>query len=154
MTTEYPPTPSLMAEIGSVATEVLPTVRNPLTGEIVTDPAVLQRRPIAIKISNAPAKLPGRQCRFVVCPHRFDESVYEQQSGNKCLAYSVEIQLSGLGSAILFRGGLQHEVFWRRYSQREMINLANENGDLIPMQIGNTWYQVIPLDYPEPVTIE
>ncbi|MCA9928591.1 MAG: DUF3048 domain-containing protein [Anaerolineales bacterium] len=28
--------------------------RNPLTGELVDDPAVLQRRPLAVKISNAP----------------------------------------------------------------------------------------------------
>jgi hypothetical protein len=32
------------------------TDRNPLTGELVDDPANLQRRPIAVKISNAPAK--------------------------------------------------------------------------------------------------
>ena len=87
-------------------------------------------------------------------PHRLDKSICEQQTGSSCLAYSVEIQLSGLGAAILLRGGQQYEVFWRRYNQREMINLADANGDLVPMQIGNTWYQVIPLDYPDPVTIE
>jgi hypothetical protein len=31
------------------------TDRNPLTGELVDDPAVLQRRPFAVKLSNAPA---------------------------------------------------------------------------------------------------
>lgn len=31
------------------------TDRNPLTGELVSNPAVLQRRPLAIKLSNAPA---------------------------------------------------------------------------------------------------
>ena len=29
--------------------------RNPLTGELVSDPAALQRRPLAVKLSNAPA---------------------------------------------------------------------------------------------------
>ena len=31
------------------------TDRNPLTGELVADPAVLQRRPLAVKLSNSPA---------------------------------------------------------------------------------------------------
>lgn len=47
--TPEPETVSLAAEAGAFAG------RNPLTGEEVADPAVLQRRPIAVKLSNAPA---------------------------------------------------------------------------------------------------
>lgn len=39
----------------AVLTAPFPANVNPLTGETVADPAVLQRRPIAVKISNAPA---------------------------------------------------------------------------------------------------
>jgi hypothetical protein len=104
--------------------------------------------------ANSGEQISAANVVLLFVPHRFDKSICEQQSGSSCLASSVEIQLSGLGSAILLRGGHQYEVFWRRYNQREMINLADANGDLVPMQVGNTWYQVIPLDYPDPVTIE
>jgi len=41
---------------GLITAEDFGTDRNPLTGELVENPANLQRRPIAIKISNAPAR--------------------------------------------------------------------------------------------------
>lgn len=41
---------------GILTAEDFGTDRNPLTGELVENPANLQRRPIAIKISNAPAR--------------------------------------------------------------------------------------------------
>ena len=37
--------------------------RNPLTGELVADPGVLERRPIAVKISNAPPSYVRPQIR-------------------------------------------------------------------------------------------
>ena len=57
------PLPTSTAE-GGAASEVngiitaadFGTDRNPLTGELVQHPANLQRRPIAVKLSNAPAK--------------------------------------------------------------------------------------------------
>lgn len=39
-----------------ITAEDFGTERNPLTGELVENPANLQRRPLAIKLSNAPAK--------------------------------------------------------------------------------------------------
>src|SRR5258708_30095693 len=45
----WEPTPQ-----GAVGTFNFPPNVNPLTGEVVADPAVLQRRPLAVNISNAP----------------------------------------------------------------------------------------------------
>ena len=45
------PTPLLL-----MAPEDFGEDRNPLTGELVEDPELLQRRPIAVKISNSPAE--------------------------------------------------------------------------------------------------
>ncbi len=45
----WEPTPQ-----GAVGPFNFPPNVNPLTGEVVADPAVLQRRPLAVKISNAP----------------------------------------------------------------------------------------------------
>jgi hypothetical protein len=44
------------ARSGIISAENFGTDRNPLTGELVENPANLQRRPIAFKLSNAPAK--------------------------------------------------------------------------------------------------
>jgi predicted small lipoprotein YifL len=41
---------------GIITADDFGTDRNPLTGELVDNPANLQRRPIAVKLSNAPAK--------------------------------------------------------------------------------------------------
>ncbi len=49
-----PPTAVSLPE-GLIGPTNFPANVNPLTGETVTDPAVLARRPLAIKISNAPA---------------------------------------------------------------------------------------------------
>lgn len=48
------PQPTLVIE-GLVGPTNFPPNVNPLTGEVVTNPAVLARRPLAIKVSNAPA---------------------------------------------------------------------------------------------------
>ncbi|MCB8944091.1 MAG: DUF3048 domain-containing protein [Ardenticatenaceae bacterium] len=58
-TTTLPPTipaaPTATSAIeGLIGPDNFPDNVNPLTGEIVSDPAVLARRPLAIKISNAP----------------------------------------------------------------------------------------------------
>src|SRR5690606_3494853 len=56
--TAAPPTPEVTPEPETVvlAAEAGAFVgRNPLTGEEVSDPAALERRPIAVKLSNAPA---------------------------------------------------------------------------------------------------
>jgi hypothetical protein len=46
---------------GLIGPDNFPANVNPLTGETVNDPAVLARRPLAIKVSNAPAIVrPGR----------------------------------------------------------------------------------------------
>lgn len=49
--TPVPPTPTIAGLIGP---DTFPPDVNPLTGETVRDPTVLQRRPLAVKISNAP----------------------------------------------------------------------------------------------------
>ncbi len=56
--TAAPPTPEVTPEPDTVvlaAESAAFAGRNPLTGEEVSDPAALQRRPIAVKLSNAPA---------------------------------------------------------------------------------------------------
>lgn len=48
-------TPEASAPVDALFAAPFPPNVNPLTGETVADPAVLQRRPLAVKVSNAPA---------------------------------------------------------------------------------------------------
>jgi hypothetical protein len=52
--TNTPATTPEATGLNLLTAEDFGTDRNPLTGELVDDPALLQRRPLAIKISNAP----------------------------------------------------------------------------------------------------
>lgn len=85
----------------------------------------------------------------LVAPHRLDETICEHQSGNRCLAYSMEIQLWGEGPAIVLRDGRAFEVNWRRSQRHDLLTLQDEGGRPFPLQIGNTWFQVVPADYPD-----
>jgi hypothetical protein len=85
----------------------------------------------------------------LLVPHSIDPNSCENQSGDVCLAYSVEIQLWGSGPAFLLRDGLQYEVTWRRANRSDMLTFVDENGLAVPLQIGNTWFQVISINHPE-----
>lgn len=50
-------TPTSTPDIPGLIGPLFPENVNPLTGEVVNDPSVLQRRPFAVKISNAPAEV-------------------------------------------------------------------------------------------------
>lgn len=83
---------------------------------------------------------------ILLAPHQFNRSICENQRGGQCLAYSMEIHLWGQGRAYIMRDGQVYEVFWVRHTPGEMLTFADTHGTKIPLQIGNTWFQVIPSD--------
>jgi hypothetical protein len=85
--------------------------------------------------------------------HQLDTTICEFQSGNECLAHSMEIHIWGQGQAVLFRDGLQYDGFWARTSRGDMLSFIEVNGQPLPLQLGNTWFQVMPLHYPNPYEI-
>lgn len=85
--------------------------------------------------------------------HQLDMSICEYQVGDTCRAFSTEIQIWGQGPAIIFRDGRQYDVTWRREQRGDMLTFYDEAGDPLPLQIGNTWFQVLPLHYVDPVTV-
>ncbi len=52
-----PAAPTATALPGSIGPTTYPSDINPLTGLLMTDPTVLERRPLAIKVSNAPSSV-------------------------------------------------------------------------------------------------
>jgi hypothetical protein len=86
---------------------------------------------------------------ILLAPHRQDETICEYQSGGRCLAHSTEIQLWGSGQALLLRDGQAYDVTWSRPLRHDVLTLLDGAGRPFPLQIGNTWFQVMPLHYPD-----
>jgi hypothetical protein len=62
-------------------------------------------------------------------------------------AHSVEIQLWGEGPAVVLRDGQAYEVRWIRYQRPDMLRYVDGEGRPFPLKPGNTWVQVVPLDF-------
>lgn len=90
---------------------------------------------------------------LVYAIHMLDQSICERQVEDQCYAFSTEIQIWGSGDAVIIRDGRQYPATWQRQERDHMLTFVDENGDPVPLQIGNTWFQVIPWHYDDPVTI-
>jgi hypothetical protein len=96
--------------------------------------------------ANSSEQITATNVVLLLVAHQLNRSICENQRDGQCLAYSMEIQLWGQGRAYLLRDGQVYEVFWVRHTPGEMVNLADNQGTKVPLQIGNTWFQVIPDD--------
>jgi hypothetical protein len=85
--------------------------------------------------------------------HILDESICEHQSDGKCHAFSTEIQIFEQGPVLIIRDGRAYEGMWKRDGRNSMFTFHDEEDNPIPLQIGNSWVQVIPMHYFDPVTI-
>jgi hypothetical protein len=75
-----------------------------------------------------------------------DTDIVEDSTGPR-IYYSIEIQLWGEGKAIVFRDGLAFEGKWVRVQRNALIRFVDDAGNPIPLKPGNTWIQVVPLDF-------
>lgn len=91
---------------------------------------------------------------IVYAIHQQVVSICESQAGDVCNAFSTEIQIWGQGDAIIIRDGLQFPATWKREKRENMLTFYDAAGDPVPLQIGNTWFQVVPYHYTNVVTIE
>lgn len=60
---------------------------------------------------------------------------------------SINIVLTGEGKIELFRDGVMIQGIWKRGEPREMTQYLNDKGKPLPLKPGNTWIQVVPIDY-------
>lgn len=90
---------------------------------------------------------------LVYAIHQLDMSICEHQVDNTCHAFSTEIQIWGEGDAVILRDGLQYEVTWKRENRSDMLTFWDEDGNQVPLGIGNTWFQIIPYHYTDPFTV-
>jgi hypothetical protein len=54
----------------------------------------------------------------------------------------------GSNKAIVFRDGTAVVGTWSKPSNKERTKLLDANGAEIPLNIGNTWYSIVPTDHP------
>jgi hypothetical protein len=89
----------------------------------------------------------------VYAPHQLDVSICELQQEDRCLLFSIEIQIWGEGPATIFRDGQQYGGRWERSGRSHLLTFYDEAGEVIPLQIGNTWFQVVSRDSSGPVSV-
>ncbi|WP_420630237.1 DUF3048 domain-containing protein [Candidatus Leptofilum sp.] len=85
--------------------------------------------------------------------HEIDRSICLTHSNGVCSDWPIEIQIWGQGEAILLRDGKQYPVTWLRQNRSDLFTFVDANGNPVPLQIGNSWFQVLPHYYVNPVTI-
>jgi hypothetical protein len=57
------------------------------------------------------------------------------------------------GDVMIFRDGVYYEGNWVRANREDMLTFTDEAGNPLPLQLGNTWIQIMPYHYSEPVTV-
>ena len=90
---------------------------------------------------------------IILAPHQLDYNICEFQGETSCQAFATESQIWGQGPAIIIRDGQQFAATWKREARPDMFTFWDADGNPVPLQIGNTWFQVVPLQYPDPIAI-
>jgi hypothetical protein len=88
----------------------------------------------------------------ILAGHIEDRNICEQYYNGACASYSVQPQIFGTGPAVIFRDGQRYDATWQRIGRYDMFTFVDEKGQPFPLKPGNTWFQVIPIWYENPVT--
>ncbi len=59
---------------------------------------------------------------------------------------SIEIQVWGQGTALIFRDGQMYSGLWRREARNDMLTFYYGDGSPLPLKPGNSWIQLVPRD--------
>ena len=61
-------------------------------------------------------------------------------------ALSIQFALWYSNRALVFRDGVRIDGFWQRWEREDMLTLADEDGNPVPLKVGNTFFEVIPTE--------
>jgi hypothetical protein len=86
-------------------------------------------------------------------PHVEDAAICEEIRNGTCFALSVQIQIWGSGAATVLRDGRAYDVTWHRRDRGDMLTFTDRDGAPFPLQIGNSWIQLVPTWLQNPVTV-
>jgi hypothetical protein len=91
----------------------------------------------------------------VIAPfHAEDPTICEEIAGGVCRHLSVQIQVWGSGTGLVFRDGQQYEVRWLREGRNDLLTFTDLDGNPFPLKVGNTWVQFVPTWLTNPLTME
>lgn len=79
---------------------------------------------------------------IVKAPH-LNTEIVEDTGGSP----SIQIQIWGEGPAVIFRDGLRYDGVWRRDVPKEMLTFYDQEGQILPLAPGNTFFELVPLDF-------
>jgi len=60
-------------------------------------------------------------------------------------ALSIQFALWDSNRATILRDGIKIDAFWQRWARGDMLVLTDAAGDTIPLKIGNTFFEVVPV---------
>jgi hypothetical protein len=103
--------------------------------------------------ANTDEQISAANVVVVFAVHNLDMNICEFVQNNVCQSYSVITEIWEQGDAIIFRDGVYYEATWVREERGDMLTFQDDEGDPIPLQIGNTFIQIVPYHYTDPVTI-
>jgi len=82
---------------------------------------------------------------IVLFAHHIETPILEDTHGGG--HYSIQIQLWGEGPAKIFRDGRGYELTWSRPKRHDLITFIDSEGNRFPLKPGNSWIQLVPLDF-------
>ena len=85
--------------------------------------------------------------------HVDDPNICEEIRNNACHLLSVEIQLWGSGNVAIFRDGQRYDGTWKREARNDMLTFYDAAGNQIPLQIGNSWVELMSIWYTDPLQV-
>ena len=103
--------------------------------------------------ANSEEQVTAANVIFLTPYHVNDANICEQINNGVCAALSIEIQLWGSGPAVVFRDGQQFDVTWHRDGRNDQLTFTDTAGNPFPLQIGNSWVQLMPCYLPNPLTV-
>lgn len=86
--------------------------------------------------------------------HERDRSICLTHSNGVCSDWPLEIQIWGQGSVIILRDGKQYPATWLRENRSDMFTFVDADGNAVPLQMGNSWFQILPHYYNNPVVVD
>jgi hypothetical protein len=87
----------------------------------------------------------------IVYAGHYETDIIESQFADT-IHWSLQITLWPEGNAVILRDGMRYEGRWLRESRQDLMSFETNDGEIIYLKPGNTWFQVVQL--PEQMTPE
>lgn len=81
----------------------------------------------------------------VLGAHHVETDILEDEVGGG--HYSIQIQVWGEGPVSIFRDGQRFEGHWERENESDMLTFYDEEGNILPLNVGNSFFQLVPLGF-------